>query len=157
MSALLWPAINFCILIGALVYFLKKPLSDFVTQRHTYLRDEVQKVASQLRSSQGRFQEFSAKLQAIENEVVALRSQAKQDAEAMKVRVLTDAKKQSSGIVADSHVGAAAMTDDLKSQLKSEFGVRVIDRAENIIRSRLTVADRVRIRQDFSRQVETSR
>ena len=153
-ASLIAPFFNVTVLVGVLVYFLRKPISDFVSSRHAGLRDEVQRVSEQLRQSQSQFEEFSAKLKAIHAEISALREQAKQDAEATRARVVNDAKKLSAVILSDAKSSADAAFGDLKTQLRTELANRVLERAEALLRERLTSDERVRIRREFSSQLE---
>ncbi len=144
---------NLSILLVILVAYLRKPLREFVLQRHVGLRDELQRVAEHLRIAQAKFEEFSAKLKAVEVEAAALREQANHDASAMRLRVTTEAKQQSDGIVRDARTASGAMVEEFKRQLLLELAVRVIERTEAIVREHLTGDDRKRIRREFSIQV----
>ncbi len=154
MEHLIGPAINFFLFVALLAYLLPARVREFVTSRHDYIRTEVLRVQDQLRTSRARFEEFSAKMKAVEAEVAAIRSQSAQDAEAARARIVNDAKKHSSQIIADARTSAEGLFGDLRKQMRAEMVSRVIDRAEAILRHRLTGDDRVRIRREFSRQVE---
>src|SRR5688500_8433933 len=106
MQTLLLPAINLGILVAVLAYYLRQPAKDFVRNRHLVLKQEVERIAEQLRVSQERFEEFSSKLKAIDVELTALREQTQQDAEVMRNKVLNDARKLSLSIVADAQTAA---------------------------------------------------
>jgi F-type H+-transporting ATPase subunit b len=149
--------INTIVLLFILVRFTKAPLRAFVTDRHTSLRDELTAVSGKLKQSKERFEEFSAKLKAIEAEVTALRNQARQDAESMKVRTLADAKRLSETIVTDARAAAQGLYSDLRAQLRTDLAEKVLDRAERLLRERLTGEEKVRIRREFSKQVEAVR
>lgn len=153
MSTLILPAINLAILLTVLYKFTKKPVLDHVANRHAYVRDEARRVAEMLRSAREKYEEFSSKLKASEDEIAAIREQAKQDAQSMKMRIVTDAKKLADTIVSDAQTSAQALFSDLKAQLRMELGMRILDRSEQLVREKLTTDDRVRIRRDFSRQV----
>jgi len=155
MSELFAPTVNLLILVGLLVYYTRHPIRKTVTDRHEGLRDELARVRDLLRQAQEQYNEFSSKLSAIEAETTALRQQAVQDAEAAKQRIVTDAQRLSQGIASDSRRAAESLYAELKAQLASEVGSRVIDRAEALLRERLTGDDRARIRKEFSSQVET--
>lgn len=154
MENLIAPIFNFTVLVVLLVYFLKQPLRDHVSDRHTTLRDEVQGVESLLQRARERYDEFSAKLKAIDAESAAIREQVRQDAESARLRVMSDAKRLSGVIVADARASAESIVHDFRDQLRVEFSNRVIDRAETILKGRLTGAEQARIRKDFSRKVE---
>jgi len=153
---LILPFLNFIALIGILVYFLRKPLSDFVQTRHVTVRDELAQVRTLLGDAQRKHSEFTSRLAQLQGEVVQIHQQMKSDAEEARTRILNDARKLGDSVVADARSTSTALYNDLKSRLYSELSTQVLDRAEKILRERLTGDDRVRIRQEFSRQVEAA-
>jgi F0F1-type ATP synthase membrane subunit b/b' len=157
MESLVAPSINLLILLSAMVYYLRAPLRQFVATRHTVLKDDLQRVRSLLQRAHEEYEEFSSKLKAVEAEVGALREQARRDAQTMKARITADAQRLSANIVSDSRATAQHMFTDLKQKLTVEIGTAVLDRAEALMRAQLTGDDRVRMREEFSRQVESSK
>jgi len=157
MHTLALPFLNFSILVAALVYFLRTPVKQFVAQRHVFLRDELSTVRERLRQSQERYEEFSSKLKAIDAELVDIRKESAATAQATRSKIVTEARRLAGNIVSDARFASEALYGELKGQLYSELGARVLDRAEVILRERLTGDDRDRIRQEFSKQVETIR
>lgn len=156
MHSLIPSLINFAILIGLLVFYLHAPLRAFVRGRHESLRDELKRVADQLRQAQERYDEFSAKLKAMQAEIGALREQARQDGQAIKLRLIQDGQRVAQTIVEDARGAADAVLDDLKIELRRELGGMVLQSAERIIRERLKPEDQVRMRREFAREVETA-
>jgi F-type H+-transporting ATPase subunit b len=154
METLIAPAFNFIALVAILAYYLRAPMRGFVRTRHDTLREELERVGGQLKTARTRYDEFLAKIASMNSEIASLREQARQDAEAMKKRVLADGQRMSQLIVADARTAAEAMFTDFRAQLRTEMGEKVLDRAEAILRARLTGDDRVRIAREFSRQVE---
>ncbi len=154
MEHLIAPAVNFFIFVALLAFLLPPKVRAFVLSRHNFIRDEVVRVQGQLHSSKTRFDEFSAKLKAVEAEVAAIRDQSAQEAEATRARIVNDAKKLAVQIVSDARLSADSLFGDLRAQMRAEMVSRVIARAEVILRQRLTGDDRIRIRREFSRQVE---
>lgn len=156
-TSLAAPAFNFFVLVGALAYYLKQPLKSFVHQRHLTVGEDLRKVRQLLRESQERYDEFSAKLKAIDVELTSLREQARQDAQTTKLRILSEAQRTSGHIVADARTAAEGLYSELKSKLYGDFAGRILERAESIMRERLTGDDRARIQKEFSTQVENAR
>ena len=152
-TSLILPALNLAVLVGFLVWKLRAPLARFVRQRHLYVRDEVSRVSRQLEDSQQRYQEFSSKLRAIDAEVGALRDQAKSDAVAAQLAIRAGAKKIAQQILEDAKTGANNAFQETRSSLKAEFGARVIDRAEALIRGQMNDGLRTQVREGFVRQV----
>jgi F0F1-type ATP synthase membrane subunit b/b' len=155
MSSLFAPFINFGMLVGFLTFKLRQPVKDFVANRHDGIRDEILSVQDQLRIAQEKFDEFSAKLKAIDVELAALKEQAKQDALAIQQKLVADGQKMASLIVSDARAAAGHLYQELRGQLYSDLSSHVLERAEKLLQDRLTGADRVRIRQEFSHQMES--
>jgi F0F1-type ATP synthase membrane subunit b/b' len=155
MSSLVAPFFNLAVLVGVLTYYLRAPLKAFVQTRHVSLRDEIQRVRNQLKKAQEENEEFSARLGAIDTEVGSLRQQSRQDAKAMKDRILAEATRLQAGILTDARAAAGTLYSELRNELYHEFGNRVLERAEILMKERLTGDDRIRIRQEFSKQVES--
>ncbi|MBL7715930.1 MAG: ATP synthase F0 subunit B [Bdellovibrionales bacterium] len=156
-STLFWPAVNLSILVGTIFYTTREQRKSFVKDRHFKLRDEVENVSRQLKEAQVKYNEFSAKMKAIEAEVEAIRDQAQGDAEFMKAKVLSEAKRLATAIVSDAKTSTDGLFQDLRSDLRTDMANWVIDRAEGILRDRLTADDRAKIRSEFSQQLGASR
>lgn len=153
MLTLIAPLFNLIVLIVVLTVVLKEPLRAFVKQRHHQIGDAVEKTRQMLRDAHEQYDEFSAKLKAIDVEVAAIHKQAKQDAQGAHERILQEAQKLRNSIVSDARVNAENIFGDLKAQLRGEVAARVLDRVEILFRDRLTSDDRIKIRNDFSVQV----
>jgi F0F1-type ATP synthase membrane subunit b/b' len=154
MSTLLWPAINLGVLLSIIGYFLREPLKQFASERHRTMREELASVREQLARAQKQYGEFTARLGALDTEIAAIRDQMKQEAASSKARIVEEAKKSAARIQSDSNTAAKALFGDLKQELYTELSSKVLEKAEGLLRERLTGDDRARIRQEFSRQVE---
>ena len=146
--------LNFFILIGLLVYKLRQPLKDFVLMRHQSLREEIFSVREQLRLASERFEDYSKKLSQVDLEIQALRQQLKEDISQINQKILIEARKTSEAVVADARTSAQSLVSDLKADLYSDLVYRVVNRSERLVKERLTSDEKVRIQQEFSKQVE---
>jgi F-type H+-transporting ATPase subunit b len=155
MGEIVFPFINLAILITILVVYLREPLRSFVRGRHETLRDELQRVRELLSQAQSKYEEFTGKLKAMEAEIITLRTQARQDAAASQSKIVAEAQKLSAVIISDARTSAQGLYGQLKNELFAEIGSKVLDRAETLLRERLTGDDRARIRHEFSSQVES--
>ena len=66
METLIAPAFNLAILLAVLFYYLKTPLKHFLQDRHNLIAKELEDVRSILRSAQEKYDEFSAKIKAVD-------------------------------------------------------------------------------------------
>lgn len=154
MNTFLLSVLNFSVLVAALVYFLRKPIKEFVYTRHGSLRDELTESQELLKKAQVRFDEFSSKIKAIDAEISAYRNLSQETTATTVERILKEATRLAQAIQTDAGAHAKAMLDEFKFKLKSEFASTVLDRAEKILKDRLTGADRTRICEEFSEQLE---
>ncbi len=154
METLVASTFNLVLLLAILFYKLRVPLRDFVEQRHHSIRSDIQTVQNQLRQAQEKYDEFSAKLNAINVEIDVLREQSKQDALAAHHRILSESHKMMGNVISDAKRAADGLYLELKTTLYAELSGKVLDRAEHLLRERLTGDDRVRMREEFSSQVE---
>ena len=93
MHSLIAPLINFIILVTILVFAMKKPLKEMVRERHATLKDKLEATQRELAAAQKKFEEYSMKLRSLEGELTDYRRAAVEDVEAMKTRVIHEAKK----------------------------------------------------------------
>ncbi|OFZ54524.1 MAG: hypothetical protein A2428_12570 [Bdellovibrionales bacterium RIFOXYC1_FULL_54_43] len=153
MSGLILPFINLGVLIGILIHYTRKPLKNFVQSRHNTILSELKEAQEQLHRAQEQYEEFSAKLKAIGAEISAFRDQTRQEATQARTRIAADAKRVSVAVVTEARATAEGLVTELREQLHAELMVGVIARAEKLIVARLTREDRVRIHQEFSREI----
>lgn len=153
MESLIAPFVNFSALVGILYWKLKGPVISAVAERSQTLRTELKNVQNQLLTAQAQYDEYAAKLKAIDAEIASLKEQGKQDAEAMRVKIGTEARRLATVIVADARISAQSLFADFKTQLRAELAHKVLDKSEVLIKQKLTGDDRVRIRSEFSRRL----
>lgn len=153
MHELLWPALNFLALIGMVSFYVRKPAKDFIEQRHLTLKQEVQGVRKSLKAAQDQADDLRAKMKSLDVEVAAIRDQGIQQAQALKLKTLSEAQRLSGVIVSDARNVADGLYGDLKMQLLREVGEKVTMRAEKMLQSRLTHDEKAKIRGDFSKSL----
>lgn len=153
MSSLLFPLLNVSLLVAALVYYLRKPILEFVATRHVTLRSEVEGARTRLRHAQEKVEELSAKLQGVDAELAGIRQQGQRDVSDLKARILADSKKLAQTISQDAQLAAESAQRDFKRELLLEAGTKILARAEELLRDRLTGDDRARLTREFSNQL----
>lgn len=154
MQTLVVSLLNLLILIVILFVKVKQPARDFLKTRHELLRDELDDVRDQLALAQERFRDFSTKLQSIDQELIALREQSKKEIAEMRTHILEATDRLAKIVISDAKAASHSLYLEFKDQLFAEFSLQAIDRAEVVLKERLTRDDRVRISREFSRQLE---
>ncbi len=156
-SSLLYPFINFAILVVGLFFLLKNPTKVFVKGRHHSLKDELDKVQVKLAGAQQQYQEYSARLSSMDAEIMNLVQSVRSEAESAKVKIITEARRAADQIVIDSKRTAESMMVEFKDQVRTDLANQVIARTEVILKSKMTGDVREALKKDFSKQVEAVR
>lgn len=157
MSSLLYPFINFAILAGGLFYLLKEPTKGFVKNRHSTLKDELDRTQAKLSEAQKQYSEYSQRLSSMDAEISNLVQAVRSEAESSKVRILTEARRSADQIVIDSKRTAESMLAEFKDQVRIDLANQVIARTEAILKTKMTGDVREQLKKDFSKQVENVR
>lgn len=148
-SELIGPAVNFTILVVALVYFLKTPIKGFVKTRAETVSSDLFKAEKQIKEAKDNFEKLSRKMDTIELEIESIKSESVKHARDVSTEMIVQANKLSDGIRKESKLTANALASDFKSKVTNEIGLRVLEKTEAHLRKRLAAEDRARIRSDF--------
>lgn len=87
---------NFALLVGILVYFLRKPLAGYLEGRGKQIRGELEAAASMKETAAHQVAEITAKLERLPAELDALRARGAQEiaAEDARIRAEAEAERQ---------------------------------------------------------------
>ena len=88
-AGLLWPTVNFAILVGGLWWFLKDPLSGYLRDRHSSIRKDLVEAAAVKTAAAAQLAEIDRKIQALPGEIVALRKRGAEEIAAEEQRIST--------------------------------------------------------------------
>ena len=86
-AGLLWPTVNFLILVGGLWWFLKEPFVSYLRDRHSTIRKELVEAANVKAGAAAQLAEIDAKLRALPGEIEALRTRGAEEIAAEEQRI----------------------------------------------------------------------
>ncbi len=152
--SLLFSGINFLILAGILVYFLRKPVRDFFASRATLIRTTMSQ-AQELKSNAARkYEEYEGRMKRIEQEMQALIEELKNDGELERRRLVESAKKQAAGLRETSQRVISQELRRAKEELKQEAIALAADLAEKLVRDNFSPQDQSRIIDQYLQRLE---
>lgn len=153
-ESLLWPAVNFALLIGALIYFARKPVQAFFASRRGAIHDELERSAELQRQAEERHARWQRKLVDLERELDEIRRLGRERAEAEREQILADARAGAERI---ERTARSAIDQELRrarEQLREEASQLAVELASGLLRERVTDADRDRLLDEFIARVE---
>ena len=95
-AGLLWPTVNFLLLVGGLWWFLKEPVATYMRDRHSTIRKELVEAANVKAAAAAQLAEIDAKLRALPGEIEALRTRGSQEivAEEQRIAAMASAERE---------------------------------------------------------------
>ena len=145
--------VNFAILGGVLVYFLKTPISTYLVTRSTQIRQDLVTAAELRSTAAAQLADIDRKLQALPAELEKLRVQGEQDVKAEQARIAKAAADERERLIAQTHREIEARLRVAKRQLTEHAADLAIKIAEDRIKRTITPDDQLRLVDRYAAQL----
>jgi len=150
---LFWRVVNAAALVGLLIYFLRKPLGSFFSERKTQISSDLAEAQEQREKAEALLGEYKQKLAGMEKEVEKLRAELRKSADAESAKIEVDADKLASSMVEAAKLAAEQEVRKARITLKNEAVGLAVQMAESLIREKINDTDRKRIIEDYLEKV----
>jgi F-type H+-transporting ATPase subunit b len=147
-------AINFAILVGVLVYFLRKPLSSFLKERAELMRKSIDDAANARAEAARRLEAVDARMAKLSDEIAALnaRMDAEAAAEANSLRETVSGEieriRKQAEFTGEQEVKKA------RAELQQEASALCAKAAEELVRKSLSPEDQARLVKENIEKIE---
>lgn len=149
--------VNFAILGGVLVYFLKTPLQTYLASRATHIRQDLV-TASELRATaSAQLAEIDRKLKALPGELEALKAQGAEDVKAEQARIAQAAAAERDRLIAQTRREIETRLRMARRQLTEHAAALAVQIAEERIRRSITPEDQLRLVDRYAAQLKEAR
>ncbi|MEM9460542.1 MAG: F0F1 ATP synthase subunit B [Myxococcota bacterium] len=138
---LLWTIINFAVLLWILNKLLFQPLIKRTRDKHDTVKSEIDKATAARTEAEGLLTEYKGRLERLDDEIEELMADAKKKAQADRTRIIEAAEREAEQIKAAAKASAEREANARRRQLEAEIVDRAVERAEAIIREKITPAD----------------
>jgi F-type H+-transporting ATPase subunit b len=152
---LIFEWVNLLILGGALVYFARKPIQQYLADRRDTIAKNIASSEQLLRDAEAKLAEWNAKAARLDADVVEIIEATRKGAETEKAAILADAEataariRQSASGVVERELRAA------RESLRKEAAELAVTIASSILREQTNDADRNRLVDEFIAKVES--
>jgi len=151
---LLYRVLNLVLLIGVLVYFARKPIQGFFSDRRNQIRDSLDSASELCRRAESRYSKWQRKLADLEDELASIRETARERAEREREQILADARAAAERIEHDARSAVDQEVRRAKAQLRDEASELAVELAAEILREQVTTQDRERLFDEFLERIE---
>jgi F-type H+-transporting ATPase subunit b len=148
-----WRVINTIALLALLVYFLKKPLVSFFSERTIAIAADLKEAKEQRARAEAQIKEYERKIADMEKELEKMRVELTKSAQSESQKVVDNAKRMAASIVDAARLTADQEVRKAKAALKNEAVELAMGMAETLIRDGITSEDRQRITEDYLAKV----
>jgi len=150
----LYKLINFVLLVGALAYLLRKPLSDFFARRSEAIRKSLEEGRQALQASEAQLRAIEEKLRGLEEEIARFKAESAKEMEAERERLRQAAAAEAERMLEFARAQIASATRAAKLELKAYAAGQAVGLAEQAIRQRLDEAGRHQLVDRFVREMD---
>jgi F-type H+-transporting ATPase subunit b len=148
--------LNFGILVGVLVYYLRTPIAGYLVSRSTQIRADLVTAAETRRTATAQLAEIKRRLQTLPGELEALRAQGAEDVKAEKVRIAQAAAAERERLLEQTRREIAMrlrVAHRLLVDLAAELTVNAA--RERVVRS-ITPEDHLRLVDRYTSQLQNT-
>jgi len=147
-------AINFLILAGVLVYFLRKPISSFLKERSDLLRKAIDDAAKARAEAAEKLAAIEARTAKLADEIAGMNAKMDVEAAAEARRLQETAAVEISRIRAQSEITGEQEVKKAREELRREASLLSAAAAEELVRKTLSPGDQERLVRENLEKIE---
>ena len=141
--------VNFAVLIGILVKYGGKPLKEYFVNKHNTIQDKLNNAEQKLKEAQALKADFEGRLANLDEEIEAFKKAVIQEAEKEKNKMVDEAREFASGLKDQAKMTYEQEIKEMRDKIKEEIVGLTMERAEKLVKERLTREDHNRMVEDF--------
>ncbi len=144
---------NFALMVGLLVYFVRKPLRNGLRSR----REEIEKTLADAEeaklAAEAKYREYSEKLEKATEEIAEISAAIRREGELERNKILEHAKEMAGKIVEEADAKAANAVAKAKAELREEAAHLAVELAEEQIKKDFGADDQQRLVSEYMQKV----
>ena len=144
---------NFVVLVVALVFVLRKPLSQALGSRIKSIKGQIDDLESQKAEAEKQLAEYNDKLAQLEKEAETIIADYVRQGNEAKARILKEAEASAEKLQVQARRNIEQEFKQAKLELQKEIFEKSLVKAEDIIKSKFTGEDQDRIVDDYLKKV----
>ena len=145
--------LNFGILVGVLVYFLKAPLGTYLSGRSAQIRQDLVTAAEMRRTATAQLESIQQKLAALPAELAALKARGEEDVRAEEARIAQTAAADRERLIDQTRREVDMRLRVARRELTEYAAQLAVSIAEERIRRTITPEDQLRLVDRYTAQL----
>ena len=141
--------VNFAILVGVLVYYLRAPIARYLARRSTEIRSDLVRAADTRAAAAAQLAAIERKMQALPDEIDALRRRGTEEIAAEEARIRAAAATERARLLAQAHREIDLQLRAAERDLIRRTADLTIGLASDRIKRTISDEDRVRLVEQY--------
>jgi len=150
----LWPVVNFAILMFILVFFGRKPLSEFFKKRTEMIEQSIKEATEAKEIANKTLEEVRERLKNTDTEIEKILESARKSGEKEKEAIIADGHKLKEKILEQAKSNIAFELQKAKETIKTEASLMALELAEKEIKERLGKKEQEALINDYIKRLE---
>jgi F-type H+-transporting ATPase subunit b len=146
--------VNFALLVGILVYFLRAPAAGYLSDRGTQMRSDLVTAAEMKQTAAAQLEEIDRKMKALPGELEALRAQGAQEIAAEEARIRTAAGAERDRLLEQARRDIDHLVKVAERELVSHAADLAVGVAAERIKQTITEDDQKRLADRYVQQLK---
>ncbi len=144
---------NFAVLALALIFLLRKPLSQALGSRINGIKEQLADLEARKAEAEKKLAEYNEKLDQLETEAESIVAEYIRQGNEAKARILKEAKSSAEKLEAQARRNIEYEFEQAKKSLQEEIFESSLKKAEEIIKEKFSGDDQDRIVDDYLKKV----
>lgn len=153
-SERLWEWLNLALMLGALIYFARKPVMSFLRERRSGIERDLHGAEQLLRDAESRLAEWRDRAARLDADVAEIKRIARTAAEQDSARIVAEARAVAERIRRDAASAVEREAKRAQERLRRETAERAVAAAERVLREKIQPSDEGRLFDEFITRVE---
>jgi len=150
----LWPVINFSILVFVLVFFARKPFSEFFKNRTAMIEKSLRDASEAKEIAQKTLNEVRERLKNTDSEIAQILEAARKSGEKEKEAIIAEGEQLKEKIIEQAKANIEFELQKAKDTIKSDAALMALELAEKQIKEQLGQKEQEALIDDYLKRLE---
>lgn len=149
----LYRCFNFALLVGLLVYFLRKPIREGLTSRREGIAKTLADAEAAKQAAEAKFREYSEKLAKATEEIAHITASIHREGELEREKILAAAKEMAVKIEQEAENKASGVVAKARTELREEAARLAVELAEDMLKKQVSADDQKRLVNEYMQKM----
>lgn len=149
----LYRCFNFALMVGLLVYFVRKPIRNGLRNRREEIATMLADAEAAKEAAEAKYREYSEKLEKATEEIAGISAAIRKEGQLERDKILEHAREMSEKILQEADARATNAVARARDELRAEAARLAVDLAEEYLKKEFSPTDQKRLVEEYMQKV----